>query len=278
MSMRSQSDADMRRFESLTFDDWANLIAEVERLKGERDQARELNHRYTCAYCGYSFKAMDSVEETKTAMSDHIIDCKEHPLRNLVTVTLERDRWMQEVERLTAKLSALPADWFEDSSLETWFPLTAEQMESMKVDVERLTRERAEETERIEFLRAQVQDLVEAFEEAKGKAEKVTRERDQAQAACAEMRQVVEANHKWHQNYDEYEGYPDSELCELNCHVLGLSVGAPLLARLERQSFELSLCRSALRECVLFKGGNLPAEMVRRGEKALAACESEPCP
>jgi hypothetical protein len=31
-----------------------------------------------------------------------------------------------------------------------------------------------------------------------------------------ELRKVVETNHKWHQDHDDYDGYTDSELCTLN--------------------------------------------------------------
>jgi hypothetical protein len=34
------------------------------------------------------------------------------------------------------------------------------------------------------------------------------------------LREAVEANHKWHQDYDEYNGYPDSELCNKNVSAL----------------------------------------------------------
>ena len=33
-------------------------------------------------------------------------------------------------EELQQKLAALPADWNEDSSLETWFPFTARRIET----------------------------------------------------------------------------------------------------------------------------------------------------
>lgn len=33
---------------------------------------------------------------------------------------------------------------------------------------------------------------------------------------------AVDANHKWHIDYDEYDGYADSELCEMNAAVLSI--------------------------------------------------------
>lgn len=38
----------------------------------------------------------------------------------------------------------LPADWFEDSSLETWFPLTAEELKRVKEENVNLKRELSE--------------------------------------------------------------------------------------------------------------------------------------
>jgi hypothetical protein len=48
-----------------------------------------------------------------------------------------------EVARLKGKLDAYPADWHTDSSLETWFPLTAEEMSRLKLENERLRKENA---------------------------------------------------------------------------------------------------------------------------------------
>lgn len=37
------------------------------------------------------------------------------------------------------------------------------------------------------------------------------------------------ANHKWHEEYDDYGGYPESDLCELNCKAIAVakSIGIP---------------------------------------------------
>lgn len=45
------------------------------------------------------------------------------------------------------------------------------------------------------------------------------------QKQIADLRDAVKANHKWHEDYDEYGGYPDSELCVRNCQALSLSGG-----------------------------------------------------
>lgn len=35
-----------------------------------------------------------------------------------------------------------------------------------------------------------------------------------------QARAVIEENHQWHQEYDDYDGYPDSHLCEVNTAAL----------------------------------------------------------
>lgn len=37
---------------------------------------------------------------------------------------------------------------------------------------------------------------------------------------CDDQHKAIEANHKWHGEYDEYGGYPESDLCEQNCKTL----------------------------------------------------------
>lgn len=51
---------------------------------------------------------------------------------------------LAELEMLRRKVEALPGDWLEDSSLETWFPLTAQKLEELRAEVERLRAENAE--------------------------------------------------------------------------------------------------------------------------------------
>jgi hypothetical protein len=36
------------------------------------------------------------------------------------------------------------------------------------------------------------------------------------EAQMERLRRAVEANHKWHLNHDDYDGYGESELCEIN--------------------------------------------------------------
>jgi hypothetical protein len=46
-----------------------------------------------------------------------------------------------EIEEMAQKLLSLPADWQEDSSLETWFPLTAEELKRTKEEKNQLIKE-----------------------------------------------------------------------------------------------------------------------------------------
>lgn len=45
---------------------------------------------------------------------------------------------LDHIDAQAAQLAAYPADWREDSSLETWFPLTAEQLKAQTADIARL--------------------------------------------------------------------------------------------------------------------------------------------
>lgn len=51
------------------------------------------------------------------------------------------------LDEQAAQLEAYPADWREDSSLETWFPLTAEQLKAQATEIKRL-RDRLEISDR----------------------------------------------------------------------------------------------------------------------------------
>ena len=39
-------------------------------------------------------------------------------------------------------------------------------------------------------------------------------------AELVQLRHAVQENHEWHQMYDEYDGYADSELCNINTAAL----------------------------------------------------------
>ncbi len=71
-------------------------------------------------------------------------------LRNAIAETMPSDHmpddnsllaWpaklLERAESAERKLSTLPADWSKDSSLETWFPFTAEQLKALKSEHER---------------------------------------------------------------------------------------------------------------------------------------------
>lgn len=53
-------------------------------------------------------------------------------------VLKERDEALAKLAAIESELSSLPAKWSEDSSLETWFPLTSEELESLREEVSEL--------------------------------------------------------------------------------------------------------------------------------------------
>jgi chromosome segregation ATPase len=48
------------------------------------------------------------------------------------------ERLEEKNAKLTEELAAYPADWLTDSSLKTWFPLTAEEVEKLKAEIQKL--------------------------------------------------------------------------------------------------------------------------------------------
>src|SRR5690606_9397861 len=61
----------------------------------------------------------------------------------------ERDQLAAALAAAQQRIACLPADWREDSSLETWFPITAEEIESLRTENARLR----EDAERYRWLR-----------------------------------------------------------------------------------------------------------------------------
>ncbi len=45
-------------------------------------------------------------------------------------------------------------------------------------------------------------------------------ENDSLKAALEKCAIAVQKNHKWHQDYDEYDGYPECDLCQTNLNAL----------------------------------------------------------
>lgn len=62
--------------------------AEVERL---RANIEELSLCWVCSYCGHREKS-ENDEKRFAAMTDHILDCKKHPIRLFVEQALSRGR------------------------------------------------------------------------------------------------------------------------------------------------------------------------------------------
>jgi hypothetical protein len=61
-----------------------------------------------------------------------------------------------EIARLKEKLNRYPADWWQDSSLKTWFPFTAEEMDRLKAELASL---RASAGGEKEFMQQNAKDI-----------------------------------------------------------------------------------------------------------------------
>lgn len=138
----------------------AKLAKEKKHVAWSRD-----GDSWSGAYNQGRIAALEEVAEYITSVLPGWTGSETDELRTQIK-ELEKER-----DELRAKLDRLPADWHEDSSLETWFPYTAQEIR--KLEKEREARGRAE------------RDLAEADEEmAKRLHELIAarRERDQARA------------------------------------------------------------------------------------------------
>jgi hypothetical protein len=63
------------------------------------------------------------------------------------------DSLLDRVEQAENKLARLPADWEKDSSLESWFPLTAETLKRLQSELELLRKEREEHVAWLRYVR-----------------------------------------------------------------------------------------------------------------------------
>lgn len=61
------------------------------------------------------------------------------------------------------------------------------------------------------------------------RADKAESERDSLTAALKECAEALKKNHVWHTEYDEYQGYDESDLCEANMKALSNSIVQKLL-------------------------------------------------
>lgn len=71
-----------------------------------------------------------------------------------------------------------------------------------------------------------------------------------SQAREAQLREAVRQNHEWHENYDEYGGYPESELAEVNEKALALPQDTTALEAMIAEAGEV------MRERVMQARGN----------------------
>lgn len=68
----------------------------------------------------------------------HIAACDPDTIRELLA---ERDQLAAALAAAQQRIACLPADWREDSSLETWFPFTAKQLAAAQQRIAELERE-----------------------------------------------------------------------------------------------------------------------------------------
>lgn len=54
----------------------------------------------------------------------------------------------------------------------------------------------------------------------------------------ADLESAVKANHEWHQEYDDYDGYKDSELCTINTAALAASKSREAIEKDEEKEFK----------------------------------------
>jgi hypothetical protein len=81
------------------------------------------------------------------------IQTLEHNIKGLLTLASLLESQRDEARR---KVERLPADWFEDSSLETWFPLTAETLKKQESELTSLKSTLAETDKENELLRGKL--------------------------------------------------------------------------------------------------------------------------
>lgn len=90
---------------------------------------------------------------------------------------------------------------------------------------------------------------------------------DRARKERAEAMAAVRANHEWHQAYDDYDGYPESDLCETNCHALGISCGSDYIHKSELEAARKSVIEVSAKAITI---AHYLRELVEAGNKYLA--------
>lgn len=66
------------------------------------------------------------------------------------------------------------------------------------------------------------------------------------QLLSKQYRETLEANHQWHKDYDEYGGYPESDLCEQNTKALATTSPTEALERYRDEVLKNELSRDVL--------------------------------
>jgi len=74
----------------------------------------------------------------------------------------------------------------------------------------------------IESLKAELSALRLEYLSLQAQAFDAWKEASESQAKLLKLQKAVAHNHEWHKNYDEFDGYSESELYEINCKALSL--------------------------------------------------------
>lgn len=90
-----------------------------------RQKLKEATEFAVCAYC------QTKLLKNPLHILEHMEVCEKHPFRRLNEKIVELELRLADSNR---KLRALPGDWLSDSSLETWFPMTAEELKKVKAE------------------------------------------------------------------------------------------------------------------------------------------------
>jgi hypothetical protein len=106
-----------------------------------------------------------------------------------------------EVASLQRRLNALPADWLEDSSLETWFPMTAAELAELRARLSESEQSRELTCQAGHILADQIRTLKSDIEGFRKWQRETEIERDAARASEQRLRSDLESARKWITRY-----------------------------------------------------------------------------
>lgn len=142
-----------------------------------------------------------------------------------------------------------------------WMEQCRRQGQNAQVEIDRLKKQLAEKDSEIERLKEEGNMPVKYYQpNGKGQvyavygsssinfADSLLEQLATSQAREMLSREVVRQNHEWHENYDEYGGYPESELAEVNEKALALPADTSTLGAMIAEAGEVMRTR-CLFEC-----------------------------